>query len=171
MAVVALKTAAITAFDTPGSAAPNAFVAKAPMFGSVGVIELANGDSIGSTYRMVRVPSNARIVRVAICCDAITSGAADIGLYRTAADGGAVVDADFFASAQSIATALLANTDVTHEAGGSGNQNGEIANAEKRLWEVLGLTSDPGIFYDIALTLTAATTAAGTVVLRARWTL
>ena len=95
-----------------------------------------------------------------LSCDAITSGAGDIGLYDTTENGGAVVDADFIASAQSIASALK-NSDVTYE-----QQN--IDQAQKMVGQVLGLSADPNKIYDIVMTLTAATTAAGTVVLKTR---
>jgi hypothetical protein len=39
------------------------------------------------------------------------------------------------------------------------------ANAEKRIWEALGLTADPKIMYDVCTTLTAAADAAGTLFL------
>jgi len=161
MAVVNTKSTAITNADT--GVLTNATAAGGILRSAVGTVEVANGDSIGSTFRLARVPSNARVSRIFHNCDAITSAAADIGLYRTAADGGAVVDADFFASAASIASALVNNTDVTHEAAGSGNQFGEIANVEKPLWQALGLSADPGVMYDVVWTLTAAATAAGTL--------
>jgi hypothetical protein len=165
MAVVFTKAAAITALDTAGGVIPNAVVEKAALYESVGVIEVANGDSIASIFRMVRVPSNARVSRIGLVCDAITGAIGDVGLYlaSTPQAAGAVVDVDFFASAQAFTAAILTYTEIAHEAGGAGAQNGEIANIEKRLWEVLGLSADPIVFYDIAATLTAAATAAGTL--------
>lgn len=166
MAVVAVKSQAIT--DQDAGVAANSFVANGGVRSSVGNTALngvLNGDSIGSTYRLVRVPSNARITDLSLFTTAITSGAADVGLYRTAGDGGAVVDADFFIAAQSIATASP----------GLNVLGGNImapANRNKRLWELVpgSLTSDPGIYYDIVLTLTAATTAAGTLGVEVKWT-
>jgi hypothetical protein len=158
MAVVNLKAAAITSADA--SVATNSFLAKGRVIESIGASAVANGDSIASTYRLCRLPSNARMSDVRLFCTAITSGAANIGLYRTAADGGAVVDADFFIAAQSIATAL-SGTDVS-----GGNVLTPI-NREKRLWEALGLTSDPVIYYDLTVVLTAATTAAGSLAVQA----
>lgn len=163
MAVVDVKSTAITRQEaTPKQKVP-AYLAAGVLREFVGTVEAANGDSIGSTYRMVSVHSSWRVSDIELFCDAITSGAADIGLYDTLDNGGAVVDADFFASAQSIASAITTGTRVQHE---SGVVN--IDDIEKRLWEALGLTADPGKFYDICLTLTAATTAAGTISLKAR---
>jgi hypothetical protein len=162
MAVVNLKSTAITQADA--NAATNPYIAKGSLIEAVGSASLANGDSIASTYRLCRVPSNARISSVRLFCTAITSGAADIGLRRTAADGGAVVDADYFIAAQSIAAAL-AGTEV------SGGNVITPVNREKRLWElVAGLTADPNTYYDVTVTLTAATTAAGTLAVQVSFT-
>lgn len=168
MAVVTPSSAAIV--NANAGVHNNARIVKAPLLEAVGMYEVVSGDSIASIYRLVRVPSNARISQVLLSCDAITSGAGDIGVYQTAGNGGAVVDVDFFASAQSIATALL-NSDVTSEAdpADAGVGFGK-ADAEKALWEALGLTVDPGIEYDIAVTLTAAAAANGTMSLKVRYT-
>ena len=48
----------------------------------------------GDTVRMVRVPSNCRISEVILStADATTAGAINIGVWQTAGNGGAVVDA------------------------------------------------------------------------------
>ena len=160
MAVVNTKAAAITAGDTAGTVAKKNLQAGV-LKECVGTLEAVSGDSIGSTFRLARVPSNARISRVLLSCDAITTCAADVGVYDIAAvNSGAAVDADFFASAQSLASAL-ANTDVTHESGVFG-----VEDVEQPLWQALGLTSDPGKLYDIVATLTAAAGSAGTVSLK-----
>lgn len=165
MAVVALKSAGIT----NATATPRVLTSANLQYGapheSIGLVALANGDSIGSTYRLFRVHSNDRVSSLLLSCTAITSGAADFGLYNVDdVSSGAVVDVDFWASAQSIASALV-DSPIQLEAGAAG---GLITNAEKRIWEQLGLTSDPNREYDVVMTLTAATTAAGTVVLKAR---
>lgn len=156
MAVVALKSTAVTNSDAHTS--NTSYIANGHNRNSVGMIAVANGDSIASTYRLVRIPSGARMSAVRLACTAITSAAGDIGLYQTADNGGAVVDADFFVAAQSIASALTA-TDVI------GGNVLTPANREKRVWEAIGLTADPQRDYDIAVTLTAAATAAGSMAL------
>jgi hypothetical protein len=74
------------------------------------------------------------------------------------------VDADFFGSAVSIATAL-SNSDVTRESGIV-----TVANMELPVWQALGLAADPVRDYDVVITLTAATTAAGAAALTVRYT-
>lgn len=169
MAVVTTKASAITAGDTAGT------VVKKNLQGgilkeSVGTLEAVSGDSIASIYRLARVPSNARVSRVLLSCDAITTCAGDVGVYDiSGVNSGAVIDVDFFASAQSLATAL-SNSDITHEADAAdaGAGYGQ-ADVEKPLWQALGLSADPGKLYDIAVTLTAAAGSAGTVSLKVQY--
>lgn len=166
MAVENLKSAAITNADATPLVLTNARIMAGAMREAIGTKQASASASIASTYTLCRVPSNARISEVILSCDAFdTTGAADVGVYQTADNGGAVVDADFFASAVVLTTALP-NTAVTHESGVFG-----IEDVEKPLWEALGLTADPMRDYDIALTLTAANGAGATpdVTLRVRY--
>jgi hypothetical protein len=162
MAVVTVKSAALTLMDTAGGALPVSRQARSDLEVGCGKAELASGDSIASIYRCVRVPSNCRISQVLLKCSAITTCAGDIGVYR--ADTGAVVDVDLFASAQSLASALAILTDVTNE-----STTITPVIAEQPLWQAGGLTADPGGYFDIAVTLTAAAGSAGQVFLEARY--
>jgi len=166
MAVEALKSLALTNADATPTVFNNGRVARAPVQRALGYAIADAVASIGSTYRLARVPSNAFGLRVILSNTAFTTtGAGDIGIYQTAANGGAVVDADFFASAQLLTTALP-NTEVTHESGVYG-----VNDKEKPLWEALGLSADPQIDYDVAITLTAANqTAAADVALLVEYT-
>lgn len=164
MAVVNVKSNLVTNLDasprTLGS--PNLY--HGIVREQVGYAAIANGDSIGSTYRVGRVRTSDRMRSIELLNDAIaTSGAADIGAYRTAAAGGAVIDADCWASAVALTSARTAPLDATFEAGAAGGLN---TNIEKRIWEVLGFTSDPMIEVDVVLTLTAAAGGAGNVAVR-----
>jgi len=117
---------------------------------------------IGSTIRCFRVKSNDLVAKLFLDCTAFGTGCtANIGLYKTAADGGAVVDADFFASAVDISAALV-QSNVTREAAGTPNA---VNYMEKCIWEALGLTTDPQIDYDVVATLAAAATGTGTLCL------
>lgn len=120
---------------------------------SVAVVEMVTTQDAGSTYRLFRVPSAARIESiVAFWDDMGTAGAIDVGVYQTTENGGAVVDADFFASAVVLTTANTSGTNVTHEAG----TTYDIDDAEKPLWSALGLSTDPMRDYDIVATSTTA---------------
>jgi len=170
MAVVFTKSTQLTNRDATPRVINNPSIAKAAVYMAAGTLEVANGDSIASIFRLVSIPSNACGELLKLYCDAITSAAGDIGIYRTTADGGAVVDVDFYASAQSIASAITTGTEVQHEADAADAGAGfGLADLEKPLWQRLGLTADPGVEYDIAVTLTAAATAAGTLGLRVQY--
>ena len=164
MAVVAVKSTLITNADATPVVFNSPRVDGGPERVAVATADITSGDSIASTYRMFRVPSNAVMTDLKIYSPDIgTTTIADIGLY--AADGGAVVDADFFASALSLKDGALNGTDVLHE-----STVFSIANSGKELWSALALSSDPGVFYDVTLTLTAAADATGTVKLLGRYT-
>ena len=165
MATENLKSTAITNGDATPTDQTAAYLAHGRMRECVGVVEGAGGDA-GSTYRFARIPSWARVTDVFFACDDLSGAAGatlDLGLYRTAADGGAVVDADFFASAIDVATAAVAWTRV-------GNESGvvDISESEQRVWELLGLSADPKIFYDVAGT-SAVAAVTGTMAVKVRY--
>lgn len=163
MAVVEVKSTLITNADATPVVLNSPRVDGAFERVKVSTVAITSGDSATSIYRMFRVPSNAVVTDLKIYSPDIgTTTVADIGLY--AADGGAVVDADFFASALSLKDGALNGVDVLHESAVF-----SIANSGKELWDALGLTSDPSVSYDVALTLTGAADATGTVKLLGRY--
>lgn len=170
MAVVIGKSLAITNRDAVPRVKNDSNFEKGALREVVGYCAVANGDSIGSTYLIGTVPSNARVSSVVVACSAITSAAADIGVYRTTADGSGTVDGSngvkCFGSAVSLASALTA-TDVTQESALAGTST--LAAAEQQLWQALGYTADPCIDLDVVATLTAAATAAGDLFIKVRY--
>lgn len=120
--------------------------------------------------RMMRLPSNCRLYELLLCCDGgSAAGAVDIGLHEAGSNhDGAVVDADLFASAQVISSALDL-TDVFDEAT-------TLAQVDrgKRLWELAAkgaatYTSDPQLDFEVTLTVTTSfTTADSEIVLHAK---
>lgn len=169
MAVVNTKSTAVTNADAATQTNLSLKISGGRLRESVCTVEAVNGDSIGSTFRLARIRSGDRVSRVMLSCDAITTCAGDVGIYDIAANGGAVVDADFFASAQSLAAALV-NQDVTHEADAADAGAGfGLADVEKPLWQALGLAADPYKLYDIAVTLTAAAASNGTIAMKVQY--
>jgi len=165
MAVEHLKSTPITNADSTPRTLNSARVTAMMLKEAVGTVTASAAASVGSTYRFCRVPSNARVSEVQFASAASgDTGQVDIGLYKTAKDGGAVVDADFFASALDPGGGAIAPTNVTHESGVF-----TLANAEKPLWEALGLTEDPQIEYDIAATVGEAIDDATVMALRVRY--
>ena len=166
MAVVTTKSGPIINRDSTPQVLNNSCVERGRLLESVGTVEVANGDSIGSKYIMCSIPSNARISQILLYSDDIgTTTIADFGLYKTTADGSAVVDADFFASAVSLKDGAINGTDIAHEA----TTTYDIDDSEKMIWQALGLSSDSKIMYDVVATLTAAADAAGTLTLKVRY--
>lgn len=161
MAVVTVKSSLITARDSLPPGKSTLSTGPRRLYDQADTVEVTNGDSIASKFILGSVPSSASMRELIVLCDAITGAAADFGLYRTTQDGGAVVDADLFGSAVSLATAITTGTNVLHESGVL-----DIANLAKPLWQILGLSSDPAVMYDVVATLTAAATASGTLTAR-----
>jgi hypothetical protein len=155
MAQVTLKSTPITNRDATPPVINDGRLEKSALRMAIGSVTANADDSIGSKYVICSVPSRAMVREVLLTCPAATSGAADIGVYRTTGDGGAVVDVDLFASATSIASAL-SQSNVTNE-----STTYTIAKRQQALWEAAGMTSDPGGNLDIVITLTAAITANG----------
>lgn len=117
---------------------------------AIGICTPAADDTSGSVHRYVRVPSNVRLADLKIsAADASTAGKYDFGLYYPVdhANAGAVIDADCISNAFDLAggpfyrASVLNVTDIT------------IANSAKMLWQVAGLSADPGCDFDIAGTI------------------
>lgn len=115
----------------------------------------------GDTLRMFRVKSNDVITSLLLTNDALT-GMIDVnfGLYDIG-DSGSAVDDNLFDDAQTLATALVrqekrvgANSAFT-----TGETLGDM------VWELLALSEDPILEYDVVLTLVDSGVAAGTIVL------
>lgn len=160
MAVVTTKSTTITNRDAVPQVINDGRLERGTLKSAVGSVTAANGDSIGSKYVLASLPSTAMVRQVLLSSAAITSGAANVGVYRNTRDGGAAVSASLFGAAVSIASAQ-SNVDITNQSG-----TNTIALQEQPLWQAAGLASDPASPLDIVVTLTAATTAAGLVSLK-----
>ncbi len=119
-------------------------------------IAVANGDSIASVHKLGRLPSNAMIsVLSTYKCTAITGLTDyDVGFsYRGTKVGDALVNGQTLASAAtlSLVAAIAA------------------ANHDKRVWQLLGLSADPGGWVDLEGTMNAAATADGTIIGELFW--
>lgn len=158
MTTEALKSTGVTNLDTLPVVPVTAGVYGPGRLRHVaGYVTTTSGVTIGSTYAMVRIPSNAHVKRVTWEAAAMTQGPFDVGLsYSTSTiDGtipdnqGDVIDADFFASATSAASAVVCGTDITNESG-----TYTVAKRYKQIWDAVGLSSDPGGYFDVVFTST-----------------
>jgi len=162
MAVVTTKSTQITNRDATPVVLNNARLTRADVKHARAVVAIANGDSATSKLIFFSIPSNAIPISVRVSSPDIgTTTAADIGLYQTTANGGAVADVDFFGSAVSLSGGALSKSEVVNEAAAVATP----ANGEKTVWELLGLSADSARDYDVVATLTGAADAAGSVLL------
>lgn len=164
MAVVTTKSGPITNRDAVPRVFNNPGAAAGTLKGFKGIVTTVATDDINSVYIMGSVPSNAVMHSLRYYGPDIGASAAavDVGLYQTTANGGAVVDADFFTSALNLNAGALNGTDILYEA----NSAYPIGDAEKPLWSALALSADPCIMYDVCLTATGAIDAAVVVALQ-----
>lgn len=160
MAISALKAAPLTALDATPPFLPNAGVGgKGRLCHVNGFVTTVAADSIGSTYRLARIPSDAIVKQVILESEAQAAGATDIGLYYSTSskDGtqpslqGLVISAAFYASA--VALTAASRADVTNESG-----TNTLALRNLPAWQAAGLASDPGGYFDVVATLTTAIT-------------
>jgi hypothetical protein len=154
MAVVNLFSSQLTnAYATP-VVLSNPYQAGGGDIVETAVIASGASDSAGSIYRYFRIPSNARIQDIALMNEtANTSGTSyKCGVYSVAVGGGAVpvANADqIFFNAVSMVTTRTVWTSVYSPsilAGGVA-----AANTGLRVWELLNLTADPFVLYDVGI--------------------
>jgi hypothetical protein len=158
MTIDTKSATAVSNLDAAPSIRPGSWVHGGNGNEFVGTVEASGPSSVGSVYRMFRVRSGDRPSSIKYSCDTTSVGTVDIGIYDTAANGGAAVNTSLFASAISTAPALF-ESQVLKPAG-------DIANSEKRIWELLGLPQDPFKEYDVAITPVATLGNAGTHTLK-----
>lgn len=158
MAVVNTKGTAVTNADA-GVLTDRKF-ARARLISSIGFVNKAAADSNNSVFRFARLPSNAVIRAVNVNSDAaITAGTAyQLAGYDTATNGGVVI-----ANLTSFGAALDLTT------AGIKTIRPAAADVEKALWQLLGLTVDPGKMIDIALLASTAGTTAANISLDVVW--
>jgi len=164
MTTETLYSAPITNRDATPSVANNAGVSGGLLRQSVAFLEVA-AKTAASYYHMLTIPSNATGIELIFACDDLgTTATVDVGLFDTTANGGVVVDADFFASAIDCNAAALAPFPIQHESAVYGLQD-----IEKPLWEALGLSADSLVDYDVVITSVGAIDQAGTMNLSVRY--
>lgn len=131
----------------------------------IGYVAPTAAAEAASKYFMFRVPSKARMSELLLtAADFTTAGAVDIGLWRTAEDGGAVVDQDYFCSALDLSGGPFARSNQMLESAVN-----TIANSEKPIWEILALTTDPNVEYDVVAVVTTAFNGGQPFQLIGRW--
>ena len=117
-----------------------------------GTVELDTGDSDNDDIVMLApIPSNAVVPSLFIGSDSFGGSCTfNVGIYTT---DGTVKDEDVFATDVADGAAMA---DVRFEAA-------DINTAGKKMFELAGDTTDPGGYYYIAVTMSAAGGTAGTL--------
>lgn len=161
MAVEALKSPSITNDDATPVVLNTA--GRGAIFTSQEVDDFATvspAASALSTYRLVRVPTTAKIKSLVFESEAQAAGKFQIGVY--APNGGAVVNVNLFANDIDCASAVTP-TNVVNQSG-----NYTLDKRSQPLWQAAGASVDPGGFYDIVATVhtTAITTGTGKIGVR-----
>lgn len=164
MGVVTVKATAISNADQLYPKVLSApYLTRGNILCAAGTLPVGASDSVGSLYRFCRVPSGARIHNMEIFSDAITGfSSASVGLYApqdSAGNAGAVVNASLFGSGIDLSVAQTEPYDVIFN-------NLGISNIEKRVWELLALSADPQVFYDVTIKSVTQTGGAGNLSMR-----
>lgn len=173
MGTSALKSASITNLDAI-PAVPNTTGEGSPGYlrEVAGFVTPVAADAAGSTYRFLRIPTNAKVKHLFLHSQAQGAGAIQVGVYYSDStiDGTAVANqglvvpttgVDFFASDVSLASAVPSTDIVMQNLATASRNNPGLLNTQ--LWAALGLTADPGGYFDIVGTVhtTAITTGTG----------
>jgi|SRR6185312_15739576 len=169
MSVFNEKSTQISNADATPLVRSDGFLAGGELSSAIGSCTTgSSADAVGSTYRLCRIPSKARVHAIAFQNTALAGSAAvNVGVYwptvvpagsgLTPSNAGSAISASLFASALSV-VAAAAPTDITNQSG-----NNTIAKQEQPLWQAAGLSSDPGIDLDIVAAVSTVFAATGTL--------
>lgn len=166
-----LKSAEITNLDATPYVAVQAGKGGGGYLKNVGgFVTAVAADAAGSTYRLVRLPSNAIVKRVEFEAEAQGAGKVQLSAYYSDStiDGTAVANqglvvpttgAAFFSDDIDMASAVAPANKLKNAT----TAGYDLGKRNKELWDALGLTSDPGGFIDVVAVVhtTAVTTGTG----------
>lgn len=171
MAVVNVNSNQLTNFYSQPVILSNSFVSGGGDFTATDLCAMGASDSATSTYRFCRVRSNALILGINVMNDANTAGTSYKCGVLLPNSGGVVSTASdqIFFSAVTMASARSVWTPLSFPSIQGGG--GAVANVQKRIWELCGLTSDPSAEYEIAVTAVTAGSAGGNLALQVNWTI
>ncbi len=163
MAIVNTKSTTVTNRDATPAVINDGRLERGSIRSSIGSVAVGAADSATSYYPLMSVPTTAMVRSVfKTCVTGMTTLAGDVGVYKTTALSAGVTtgvaanagSGSIFAAATSFAT-VQDRVDVTN--------TGTTYPTDKReqpLWQAIGLTADPGGFFDIGVKVTTANTGA-----------
>lgn len=177
MTTEALKSTPITNWDASPAVVPSSGQGGAGMLRTInGHVAATTGVTLGSTYRLCRIPTNACVKHVLLTNAALSTSTAadiDVAFSDSTTDGTpaslqgtipqvSAADNKLFGAAVAMATAqknqdqTFANTFTTD------HQNIPLWSVLNSLGS-LGWTADPGGFFDILVKTTSTVTAGGDI--------
>lgn len=184
MAVVNTLSTIISNYDASPRILSSGYVAGGNDTVCVATVGAGATDSIGSTYRFLFLPSGVRVQDIQLMNDATTAGVWQLGVYAndqqpcvtvtggvktTAAPGAVVVTNSNLILGAGISTAAANLQWKSVYAPTVLNGANAAINANKRVWELLGLDADPFYEFHLVLTATTAPTGAGNITLQMSW--
>lgn len=154
MTTEALKSASITNDDAVPTVLNTAGAGAASTMNVVDdYVTVSASMAALSTYRLVRVPTTAKVKSVVFESEAQGAGKFQLGVY--APNGGAVVSVKLFSDDIDCASAVLPTEKV-------GSSTYTLDKRKQPLWQAAGAASDPGGFYDIVATVHTTDVTTGT---------
>lgn len=173
MSTFIVSSTVITNRDATPKVLTDAYISGGRVMAAEGYVQTAGAtDGIGSIYRMLSIPSNARVDAVKIATNALGTGCTlNVGVYwptfipvgagLASSIANTVINTTLFASALAASNAN-AITDITNQSTANTIQLQEVC-----LWQAAGLASDPNIDLDICVSVAGAVAAQGYIGLKA----
>lgn len=173
-----LKSTLITNRDATPKVLTDAYLSGGIMEEVMGSVKTGSSDPAGTFYRLIQVPSNARVSQLYWQTDTILSNtcALDVGVwyptaipqgggaFLAAGSAGSFVGTSFFATNLNPSAAIIGLTEITNQSG-----NYLVPLQETPLWNVLGFVTDPEVSMDLGFSVRVANSVAGYVSLKCRY--
>lgn len=172
MTTEALKSGAVTNLDASPVVVNTAGIGGLARLKAVdGSVTATTGKTSGSTYQLVRVRSNAIVKHLMVKLDAgVTTFAGDVGFYYSTGSNDGTLAANSgtkVGSGQEFGAAVDLHAQTTFV---DLCNNVAAAKMDKEAWDLAGLSTDPGGFFDIVITNTSTNSGAPVVYAEAQLT-
>lgn len=176
-----LSSGSITALDTIPAIVPTSGEGASGFLKEVDdYVTAVSADQVGTTYKLCRIPTNAKVKSLLIYSTIASAGSADINVVFS----DSTTDGTQVALQNAIPTSTLAGAVTTHATYSSPNalfgaaQSLVLAGVDTNftfvgtftpamrllpLWDALGFATDPGGMFDIEARVTTAVTTGGIV--------
>lgn len=175
MAVVTTKSTAIANRDAVQKVLTDPFIAGGSTTEAYGFVAAAVGDSINSAYKMMSVPSNARVSSLRLANGALgTSVTVDVGVFYpttlplgggsflSPALAGTLITSSAIAAGTAVSSANATFVDLISTATLS------LDKQEMPLWQMIGMAADPECNLDLGYVVKgAAVGTAGQIAMKA----